>query len=312
MSGILENRVAIVTGGARGIGLALAQIMVMQGAKVVIADNGCALDGSPEDSVVADAAVDRCNNIAPNSTSAFKENLATKGVAQALVNHTRKTFGAVDIVVNNASILRADSILQGDRDRFEFVIANNLTSAYDLLAAACPLMREQHQIGRLPGSIINVISTTGLYGGYHQAAEAAAKAGLLGLTRSVALELKSLGITCNAVAPFAGTRAIKAISAGNDDAAAFNARHEHIPASHAANLIVWLCSSQAASISGQLLGVRGREVMLFNQARPVRTVFTGAGVLDADALGQSILEQFTPEFAQLCSDVDAFNSDPIL
>lgn len=312
MSGILENRVAIVTGGARGIGLALAQIMVMQGAKVVIADNGCALDGSPEDSVVTDAAVARCNQIAPNSTSAFTDNLAAKGVALGLVNHARKTFGAVDIVVNNASILRADSILQGDRDRFEFVIANNLTSAYDVLAAACPLMREQRQIGRLPGSIVNVISTTGIYGGYHQAAEAAAKAGLLGLTRSVALELKQFGITCNAVAPFAGTRAIQGISAGQLDHAEFNERHAQVPASHAANLITWLCSSQAASVSGQLFGVRGREVMLFNQARPTRTVFTGAGVLDADALGHSILEQFSPEFAQLCSDVDAFNSDPVL
>ena len=312
MSGILEKRVAIVTGGARGIGLALAQIMVMQGAKVVIADNGCALDGSPEDSVVTEAAVNRCNQIAPNSASAFTDNLAAKGVAQALVNHTRKTFGAVDIVVNNASILRSDSILQGDRDRFEFVIANNLTSAYDVLAAACPLMREQRQIGRLPGSIVNVISTTGIYGGYHQAAEAAAKAGLLGLTRSVALELKSLGMTCNAVAPFAGTRAIAGMSAGQDDHAEFNERHSHIPASHVANLITWLCSSQAAAVSGQLFGVRGREVMLFSQARPVRTVFTGAGVLDADSLGHSIMEQFSGEFAQLCSDVDAFNSDPVL
>ncbi len=303
MSGILDNRVAIVTGGARGIGLALSQIMVMQGAKVIIADNGCAVDGSPEDPVVASAAVDRCNQIAAGSAVAFNDNLAAKGVTQELVSLARKCFGAVDIVVNNAAIWRADSSLYGDRDLFEYVIANNLTSAYSLLAAAVPLMKEQRQIGRLPGTIVNVISAAGVYGDYGQSAYATAKAGLMGLTRATALDLKTLGITCNAVMPFADTRLSRAQA---------NEKSPAIPASYVANLIAWLTSSQASSVTGQLLGVRGREVILFNQSRPQKTIFTGAGVLDADALGHSILEQFSAQFCDLQSSLEAFDSDPIL
>jgi NAD(P)-dependent dehydrogenase (short-subunit alcohol dehydrogenase family) len=303
MSGILDNRVAIVTGGARGIGLALSQIMVMQGAKVMIADNGCAVDGSPEDPVVASAAVDRCNQIAAGSAAAFNDNLAARGVAQELVSATRKTFGAIDIVVNNAAIWRADSSLYGDRDLFEYVIANNLTSAYSLLAASVPLMKEQRQIGRLPGTIVNVISAAGVYGDYGQSAYATAKAGLMGLTRATALDLKSMGITCNAVMPFADTRLSRAQASEKSTA---------IPASYVANLIAWLTSSQASAVTGQLLGVRGREVILFNQSRPQKTVFTGAGVLDADALGHSILEQFSAQFCDLHSSLEAFDSDPIL
>jgi NAD(P)-dependent dehydrogenase (short-subunit alcohol dehydrogenase family) len=312
MSGILENRVAIVTGGARGIGLALAQIMVMQGAKVVIADNGCSADGSPEDPVVANAAVDRCNQIAPNCAVAWNENIAIKGAAQQLVEFTRKSFGAVDIVVNNAAVQRPDDLLKPDIDLFEFVVSNNLTAAYALLAAAAPLMREQISIGRLPGSIVNVISASAVYGTYGHAAYSAAKAGLWGLTRASALDLKSIGITCNAVMPFAGTRGLKNSDETHPAASEYKAANGKIAASHAANLMAWLASPQAAAITGQLLGVRGREVLLFNQQRPIRTVFTSAGVLDADALSHSIMDQFGPEFTDLLSDFETWSSDPVI
>jgi len=104
MSDTLDNRVAIVTGGARGIGLAIAQTLAMEGAKVLIADNGCAIDGSPEDSVVIEAAVDRLNAKAPDCAAAFTEDLSAPGAAEACVALARERFGQVDIVVNNTPV----------------------------------------------------------------------------------------------------------------------------------------------------------------------------------------------------------------
>lgn len=312
MSGILDGRVAIVTGAARGIGLALAQVMVMQGARVVIADNGCAIDGSPEDSVVADAAVDRCNQISSNSAIAWRENVAAKGMAEQLVSDTLKHFGAIDLVVNNAAVQRADNVLQSDRDLFDYVVTNNLTSAYSLMAAAAPHMQAQIAAGRLPGSIVNVIAAAGVYGTYGHAAYSAAKAGLWGLTRSTALDLKKSRITCNAVMPFANTRALKALGGDHDSVADYKRANSGISTGYAANVITWLASSQAAAVTGQLIGVRGREVLLFNQQRPIRSVFTGSGVLDADALSHAVMDQFASAFTDLMSDLEAWSGDPVI
>lgn len=312
MSGILEGRVAIVTGAARGIGLATAQTMVMQGARVVVADNGASIDGSPEDSVVVDAAVERCNALAAGHAIAVKADVSVPGAAQQLVDAAREAFGAVDIVVNNAAILRETPIFDAQRDVFDHTLANNLTAAFALLAAATPVMREQVRAGRIPGSIVNVVSAAGLYGQPGQAAYAAAKAGLLGLTRAVAFDVRPMGVTCNAVVPFASTRVTLAIQPASDAQALYKAHAMKVPGSYVANLIAWLASTQAASVTGQLFGVRGRELMLFSQPRPVKTVFTNPGGVDADAIAGSVLGQLAPDFADLSCEWDAFSSEPVI
>ena len=312
MSGILEGRVAIVTGAARGIGLATAQTMVMQGARVVVADNGASIDGSPEDSVVVDAAVERCNALAAGHALAVKADVSVPGAAQQLVDAARDAFGAVDIVINNAAILRETPIFDAQRDVFDHTLSNNLTAAFALLAAATPVMRDQVRAGRIPGSIVNLVSAAGLYGQPGQAAYAAAKAGLVGLTRAVAFDVRPLGVTCNAVVPFAATRVTLAMQPASDAQALFKERAMKLPSSYVANLITWLASTQAASVTGQLFGVRGRELMLFSQPRPIKTVFTGPGAVDADAMAGTVLGQLGPEFADLSCEWDAFGSDPVI
>ena len=312
MSGILEGRVAIVTGAARGIGLATAQTMVMQGARVVVADNGASIDGSPEDSVVVDAAVERCNALAAGHALAVKADVSVPGAAQQLVDAARDAFGAVDIVINNAAILRETPIFDAQRDVFDHTLANNLTAAFALLAAATPVMRDQVRGGRIPGSIVNLVSAAGLYGQPGQAAYAAAKAGLVGLTRAVAFDVRPLGVTCNAVVPFAATRVTLAMQPVSDAQVLFKERAMKLPSSYVANLITWLASTQAASVTGQLFGVRGRELMLFSQPRPVKTVFTGPGGVDADAIAASVLGQLAPDFADLSCEWDAFGSEPVI
>jgi NAD(P)-dependent dehydrogenase (short-subunit alcohol dehydrogenase family) len=314
---ILKNRVAIITGGARGIGLALSQVMVMQGAKVIIADNGCAPDGSPEDSVVTQAAVQRCNQIAAGSTIAFTDNIATEGAPELLVALAKKQFGYIDILINNAAVVQPDHVLAGNRALFEFILTNNLTSAYHLTTAVAAVMREQVQTRRIPGSIVNVMGAAGIYGDYDHTAYSVANSGLLGLTRSTALQLKSFGINCNAVIAFAGTRQTGNNSQLNSnltdpDTPDYVRQTNRIAPTYAANLLAWIASPQAASITGQLLGVRGREVLLFNQSRPTKSIFTSAGVLDADALAHSVMDQFTNELTDLLSAASAWSGDPIL
>jgi NAD(P)-dependent dehydrogenase (short-subunit alcohol dehydrogenase family) len=210
----------------------------------------------------------------------------------------------VDIVVNNAAIIRDAFIFKSDAQSWDAVIRTNLTGAQRLLAAATPVMREAIKSGRAPGAIVNIVSTAGLYGNFGQAAYAAAKAGLVGLTRVVAHDLARARIRCNAVAPFAATRVTESIRPANEAQAAYKAKALRVPAHYVARLVSFLASERAAHITGQLFGVRGREVFVFSQPRPVQRVLQSDEPLD--------LKPLEPHFAELVTDLEAFSSDPIL
>jgi NAD(P)-dependent dehydrogenase (short-subunit alcohol dehydrogenase family) len=311
MSDTLMNRIAIVTGGARGIGFAVAQTLAMEGAKVVIADNGCAIDGGPEDSVAADAAVERLNAKAPGCAIAFDENLADAGAAERCVQATLDAFGAVDIVINNAAIERHGAIQSLKIDDFEQVLRNNLLAPAALLAAATPRMVTQESSGRLPGAIVNLVGAAGFIGNPRQSAISAAKAGLIALTRTAAMDLSRHGIICNAVAPWATTRVTQAMQPVNEVQREYKANSLALPMSYVANLVVYLCTSYAARVSGQLFGVRGREVLLFHPAAPEMTIFTQPGGFDADQYAQW-MQSLRGKLADMRSEYEIFNIDPIL
>ncbi|CAN5466851.1 SDR family oxidoreductase [soil metagenome] len=311
MSGNLENRVAIVTGGARGIGFAIAQTLVMEGARVVIADNGCALDGGPEDSVVTDAAIERLESRVPGSAAGFDENLAAPGAAQRCIDFAIERFGYVDLLINNAAIHRSGPIWKFDLEEFELVLRTNLMMPAALMAAATPRMREQAASGRIPGAIVNLVSAAGFIGNPNEGAQAAAKGGLIGLTRAAAMDLSPVGITCNAVTPWASTRLTQAMKAVGDAQAEYKERALKVPIVPVANLVAYLCTSYAARVTGQLLGVRGREVLLFQPAAPSMTVFTDSQIFDAEQYAQ-YMRSVRGKLADLRSEYEIFNVDPIL
>jgi NAD(P)-dependent dehydrogenase (short-subunit alcohol dehydrogenase family) len=295
----LENRVAIVTGGARGIGLAIVEELAAQGAAVVVVDSGVSISGEPEQPKLAQQIAARVQN-----TAAVCGDIAETEVARAAVELARERFGGVDIVVNNAAIIRDAFIFKSDHAAWDAVLRTNLTGAQRLLAAATPAMRSQAKAGRAPGAIVNIVSTAGIYGNFGQGAYGAAKAGLIGLTRVVAHDLARSGIRCNAVAPFAATRVTESIKPANEAQAAYKERALKVPARYVARLVSFLASERAAKISGQLFGVRGREVFIFSQPRPAQRVLQTDEGLDLKAL--------EPHFAELVTDLEAFSAEPIL
>jgi NAD(P)-dependent dehydrogenase (short-subunit alcohol dehydrogenase family) len=304
----LTGRVAIVTGGGRGIGLAIVEELHRRGASVLIADSGVSIAGADPDSSVAETIAAKLGA----GTAAFCEDLAGDGAPERAVQRAAKAFGAIDIVINNAAILRDAFIFKANRENWEQVIATNLTVPFALLAAATPLMREQQKSGRAPGRIVNIVSSAGLFGNFGQAAYASAKAGLVGLTRVVAMDMSRSKVTCNAIAPFAATRVTDSIQPANDAQAVYKQRALQIPAHYVARLAAFL-SSDANGLTGQLFGVRGRELLLFSQPRPMaRTLMSAGADWDEATLVQAIDGELGAGLTDLATDLEFFNTEPIV
>ncbi len=244
-TGLLDGRVAIVTGGARGIGAAISEMLIGCGASVVVADHGASIDGRDRDASVAAAFAGALGDRA----RAYTEDMAIPAAAAQVVELAMDEFGAIDIIVNNAAILRDDFIFKANPDDWDVVIRNNLSAAFYLLRAATPIMRDQAKAKRGAegdgddggggdgwGRIINVISTVAFFGNYGQASYASAKGGLATLTRIAALDMARSGVTANAIAPFAHTRVTDIIQPANPEQEVYKERALKVPADNVADL----------------------------------------------------------------------------
>jgi len=310
MTGVLAGRSAIVTGAGRGIGRAIAEALAAQGARVIVADVGASIGGDGADPAPA---TEVAKAIGANAV-AFTESVASPGAAKQLVDKAVKTFGGIDIVVNNAAILRDAFVFRADPGDWDAVIRNNLSAAFYLINAASAVMREQGKSSRGGkdgydwGRIVNIVSSAGLYGNLGQAAYASAKAGLFGLTRVTAMDLQRANITVNAVAPFARTRVTDIIQPANEAQKTYKERALKIGAHHVANLVAALCAPEAKGVTGQLLGVRGREVFLFGQPRPVAKL----EVEKPEHLATDIVAKLGAKFTDMTTDLEAFNTEPLV
>ena len=310
MTGTLEGRSAIVTGAGRGIGRAIAEALAAQGASVIVADVGVSISGDGGDPAPAREVAAGIGK----SAIAFTESVASPGAARQIVDMAVKNFGGIDIVVNNAAILRDAFVFRADPRDWDAVIRNNLSAPFYLINAATAVMREQGKTGRGGkdgydwGRIVNIVSSAGLYGNLGQAAYASAKAGLFGLTRVTAMDLARAKITANAVAPFARTRVTDIIQPANDAQKTYKERALKIGAHHVANLVTALCAPAAKGITGQLLGVRGREVFLFGQPRPVAKL----DVENPNTLATDLTARLGTKFTDLTTDLEAFNTEPLV
>jgi NAD(P)-dependent dehydrogenase (short-subunit alcohol dehydrogenase family) len=309
MTGTLEGRAAIVTGAGRGIGRAIAEALAAEGASVIVADVGASISGEGVDPQPAREVAEKIGKKA----IAFGESVASPGVAKQLVEMAVKNFGGIDIVVNNAAILRDAFVFRMDPRDWDAVIHNNLSAPFYLINAAAAVMRDQGKSGRGGatydwGRIVNIVSSAGLYGNLGQSAYASAKAGLFGLTRVAAMDLQRAAITVNAVAPFAHTRVTDIIQPANEAQKTYKERALKIGAHHVADLVTALCPPAANGITGQLLGVRGREVFLFGQPRPVAKL----EVEKPETLAQDLTAKLGSKFTDMTTDLEAFNTEPLV
>jgi NAD(P)-dependent dehydrogenase (short-subunit alcohol dehydrogenase family) len=283
VKGICEGRVAIVTGGGRGIGRAHALELARQGAHVVVNDLGTARDGAGADDAVAHAVVQEIR-AAGGSAVANAEDIADWDGAERLVQQAIAEFGQLDVLVNNAGILRDRSVLAMSPDEWDMVIRTHLRGTVAPAHFAAAHWRARAGQTGMPtgGRLINTTSASGLYGNAGQSNYGAAKAGIAAFTVIAAKELAPYGVTVNALAPAARTRHTAALMPANRE----------LEPEHVAVLLAWLASTESAGVTGRVFDVGGGQIGLIEPWRLGPTVYRNGGWL-ATELGSII-----PELAQ--------------
>ena len=272
----LEGKVAVVTGGGNGIGREISKLMGAEGAKVVVNDLGTAVDGAGESSSAADQTVQMIKDAGGEATPNY-ESVATPEGGESIIQTAVDTYGKLDILVHVAGILRDRMIFNMSIEEWDAVINVHLRGAYCVNKPACVLMRQQKS-----GCIINFSSISGA-GNSGQANYAAAKAGILGLTRTVARDMAKYGVRANAIWPGADTRmtatvpeAARQIRAERGIGQVIAATAERRPENVAA-VVAYLASDEAADITGWTVGISGDRLSLIEDPRPVKTVFCPGG-----------------------------------
>jgi NAD(P)-dependent dehydrogenase (short-subunit alcohol dehydrogenase family) len=285
----LTGKVAVVTGSGRGLGLAYATELARRGAAVVVNDVDAAV---AEDAVAA---------IAAEGGNAVAEVVAvgTSEAAQALVDRAVGEFGRLDVLVNNAGILRDTTVWKMSDDDFDAVITTHLRGTFTCTRAAAVRMREQGEGGR----IICVGSPTGQVGNFGQTNYAAAKAGIVGMVRTWAMELARAEITVNAIVPVAATAMTETVPFLKPYVDALNAGEPLPPFARqqlgfgspqdAAGLVAFLASDEAAGITGQAVGIGGDRLALWSHPSEVVVEFADGTGWSADAIADVWPKQFT-------------------
>lgn len=242
--GILDGKVALITGAGGGLGRAYALLLAREGAKVVVNDLGTSRDGGPLENEMAAAVVKEITAAGGEAVANFG-NVAVEEDAAAMVAQAVDAFGSIDIVINNAGILRDKTLLKMEKSMWDAVLAVHLTGTFLVSREALKVMMKAGTGGR----IINTTSFAGLKGNFGQTNYGAAKAGIAGFTRSLALEGRKFGIYTNAIAPVAKTRMTEEIALIPD---------EYTP-EDIAPLVVWLTSDAAEGVTGRVFGAHGRH-----------------------------------------------------
>src|SRR5881296_2309705 len=268
---ILKDRVAVVTGAARGIGREIALLMAQLGARVVVNDYGGSEAGQGTTQAPANEVVEEIRKAGGQAVPNY-DSVASMAGGQAIVRTAVDAFGRLDIVVNNAGILRDRMIFNMTEEEWDAVIDTHLKGTFAVTRAAAPHMKEQRS-----GRFVNMTSTSGLVGNIGQANYAAAKLGIVGLTKVVALDMARYNVTANCISPFAWTRMIGTIPTETDAQKARVEKIKKMGPEHIAPVAVFLASDAAREVSGQVFGVRGKEVMLFSHMRPVRSIHHDLG-----------------------------------
>ena len=300
----IEGKVAIVTGAGGGIGQAIALAMAAAGARVVINDIGVSLHGeggSQSPAMQTQARIQARGGEAVINTDSVAEWDNAKRIVECAVD----SFGQVDIVVNNAGILRDAIFHKMSPEEWLAVINVHLNGSFFVSRAASEHFRKQGS-----GAFVHMTSTSGLIGNVGQANYSAAKLGIVGLSKTIAMDMRRFGVRSNCIAPFAWGRMTDSIPADTPEQKARVERLQQMTPDKNAPLAVFLASDQAQDVTGQVFASRNNELFLMSQSRPLRSVQRSDG-WTPQLIAEHGMPALRAGFLPLEASADVFSWDPV-
>lgn len=295
MSEIVKGKVAVVTGAGGGIGKGIALALAASGARVVVNDIGAEPAQSVVDAIKA----------AGGEAVANTDSVATRASAESIVQNAVDTFGSIDIIVNNAGNLRDRLFHKMNEEEWTQVLDVHLNGSFYVSRAAAPHFRAQES-----GSFVHMTSTSGLIGNFGQSNYSAAKMGIVGLSKSIALDMSRFNVRSNCIAPFAWTSMTSSIPAETPEEKARVLKLQKMEAGKIAPLVVYLGSDAARAVTGQIFAVRANEIMLFSQPRPVRSVHMSDG-WTPESIADIAIPAMQNSFYELERSPEVIGWDPI-
>ncbi len=303
--GCLDGKVIIITGAGRGIGRDIALLAGREGGKVVVNDLGAGADGEGNaDTGPAQGVVDEIRK-GGGTAVASTDSVAEPAGAERIIGTALDAYGRVDAVVNNAGILRDRIFHRMSTVDWDLVIKVHLMGSFYVARAAAAHFREQQG-----GSYVHFTSTSGLIGNFGQANYAAAKLGIVGLSKSIALDMARYHVRSNCISPFAWSRLIGTIPTETPEEKARVERIKTATAEKIAPLAIYLASDLSRDVTGQIFAVRRNEIFLMSQPRPVRSVHRGEG-WTPQTIAEHAMPALEKSFFPLDRSGDIFTWDPV-
>jgi NAD(P)-dependent dehydrogenase (short-subunit alcohol dehydrogenase family) len=301
---LLEGKAVLVTGAGGGIGRDFALAMAAAGAKVLVNDIGTSVKGEGRDAGPAQKVADEIRALGGTAV-ANTDSVAEWEPANRIVQAAIDAFGRLDVVVNNAGILRDRFFFNMSVEEWRAVIDVHLNGSFYVSRAAAPHFKSQES-----GCYIHMTSTSGLVGNLGQANYAAAKLGVAALSKSIALDMAKYQVRSNCISPFAWSRMIGSIPTETEDQRARVEKLKAMETAKIAPLAVFLASESARDITGQIFAVRANEIFLMSQSRPLRSVHRAEGWTPETVASQAI-PALRAHFYPLDRSQDVFSWDPL-
>ena len=300
----LEGKSVVVTGAGGGIGRDFALTMAAAGAKILVNDIGTSVKGEGRDAGPAQLVVDeirRQGGVAAANTDSVADWESANRIVQSAID----SFGKIDVVVNNAGILRDRFFFNMSLDEWRAVIDVHLNGSFYVSRAAAPYFKSQNS-----GCYVHMTSTSGLVGNLGQANYSAAKLGIVGLSKSIALDMAKYSVRSNCISPFAWSRMIGSIPTETDEQRARVEKLKSMETARIAPLALFLASDAAQEVTGQIFAVRANEIFLMSQSRPLRSVHRAEG-WTVETISSHAIPALKAHFYPLDRSQDVFSWDPL-
>jgi NAD(P)-dependent dehydrogenase (short-subunit alcohol dehydrogenase family) len=301
---MLDGKVCVVTGGGGAIGGEISKLMAAHGAKVIVNDLGGSVSGDGGDEQPARdvvAAIEDAGGTAMPHFGSVAERKDTEDMIKTAVD----AYGQIDCIVNNAGILRDVIFHKMNEPDWDMVLQVHLKGSFNVARSVAPYFREQQS-----GSMIHFTSTSGLIGNFGQANYAAAKLGIVGLSKSVALDMGRFNVRSNCISPFAWSRMIGTIPSDTPEQKARLEKIQRMTPAQQAPLAVYLAADASKHVTGQIFGVRSNEIYLFSQPRPIRSVHNAEG-WTPETIADHGMPTLESNFFELERSGDVFSWDPV-